>query len=76
MLVNVRAPFPGHIVNLPRVREAVEKVGNELSGVGRVLVRASGTEPVVRIMVESEDAKIVDECVDYLKRILEEEINP
>jgi hypothetical protein len=30
----------------------------------------------VRIMVESEDAKIVDECVDYLKRILEEEINP
>jgi len=76
VLVNVRAPFPGHIVNLPRVREAVEKVGNELSGVGRVLVRASGTEPVVRIMVESEDAKIVDECVDYLKRILEEEINP
>ncbi|MCS7100477.1 MAG: phosphoglucosamine mutase, partial [Burkholderiaceae bacterium] len=55
-LVNVRlAPgfdWAGH-EPLARAREAVER---ELQGRGRVLIRASGTEPLLRLMVEAEDA--------------------
>lgn len=72
--VNVKVPCPDQIVNLPKVQEAVKEISSQLAGIGRVLVRASGTEPVVRIMVESEDPAIVERCIDYLKTIVEQEI--
>ena len=70
VLVNVRVPAPRQVVKLPRVQEAIEKAAETLSGVGRVLVRPSGTEPVVRIMVESEDGSLVKDCIDYLEACL------
>ena len=42
-----------------------------LGGNGRVLVRASGTEPLVRIMVESQDESLVTWCIGYLKEVIE-----
>ncbi|MEO8101628.1 MAG: phosphoglucosamine mutase [Betaproteobacteria bacterium] len=42
-----------------RVQDAVEKAEIELAGDGRVLLRASGTEPVIRVMVEGRDAVLV-----------------
>ncbi len=74
-LVNVKAKCPGRVVTLPSVQQAIEEAGKGLAGRGRVLVRASGTEPVVRIMVESHDNKLVDECVKYLKSVIIEESN-
>jgi phosphoglucosamine mutase len=41
----------------PRVREEVERVNSRLNGQGRVLVRPSGTEPVVRVLAEAETAR-------------------
>lgn len=70
LLVNVEVPNPVEILGFPKVKQAVEKVSLDLSGVGRVLVRASGTEPVVRIMVEAEDEDLVRECAEYLEKIL------
>jgi len=66
VLVNVRLK-PGQDwkanTALPKVTAEVER---ELGGDGRVLIRASGTEPVVRVMVEARDAKQAQACADRI----------
>jgi phosphoglucosamine mutase len=47
------------------------KVENELGQSGRVLVRPSGTEPLVRVMVEAQDAKTAKAMAQRLARTLE-----
>ncbi|MGH8403341.1 MAG: phosphoglucosamine mutase, partial [Gammaproteobacteria bacterium] len=57
MLVNVRMHERVDL-ETPAIRFAVHSVEHQLNGKGRVLLRASGTEPVVRVMVESDDAVV------------------
>jgi phosphoglucosamine mutase len=52
-LVNVRVGRREGVLGAPLVEEAVERESAALRGRGRVLVRASGTEPVVRVMSEA-----------------------
>ncbi len=52
-LVNVRVRDRGAFAGADGVRAAIELEDNALSGRGRVLVRPSGTEPLVRVMVEA-----------------------
>ena len=52
VLVNVRVA-PGVDLELPRVQQAVREVAGDLGDRGRLVVRSSGTEPVVRVMVEA-----------------------
>jgi len=62
-LVNVsieRVP-PGDLLNHPRVTDAVKTCEAQLGQHGRVVLRASGTEPVIRVMVEGENAAEVGE---------------
>ncbi len=47
-----------------KIRDRIESVQESLQGRGRVLVRCSGTEPVVRIMAEGEDREHLEECVE------------
>jgi phosphoglucosamine mutase len=58
VLINVRSSGRLDLQN-SQVRSAVEDVQNKLGSRGRVVLRASGTEPVVRVMVEGEDASEV-----------------
>ena len=53
----------------------VQAVESELGGDGRVLVRPSGTEPVVRVMVEALDADAADETADRLVELVEHVAN-
>jgi phosphoglucosamine mutase len=55
VLTNVRLAGQGDVTGLPSVREAVAAAESALAGRGRVLLRPSGTEPVIRVMVEGED---------------------
>ena len=54
----------------PRLAEQKAKVEVELGRTGRVLIRGSGTEPVVRVMVESEDAERGRRCAEQLAAAL------
>jgi phosphoglucosamine mutase len=48
----------------------VEQVNQILTGRGRVLLRKSGTEPLIRVMVEAETQELVDEHVEVLAEIV------
>ena len=52
--------------------EALKKTEARLNGKGRVLLRPSGTEPVVRVMVEGEDQMLVEELANDLARVVEQ----
>lgn len=60
----------------PDIHKAVAKVNEHLKGQGRVLLRASGTEPLLRVMVEGEDAMLVqslaEDLAETIKAALEE----
>ncbi len=58
-LLNVQVERPVDLDGTPEIRDAVESVRQALGARGRVVLRASGTEPVVRVMVEGEDAAVV-----------------
>ena len=64
VLKNVRVKDKKEAQDDPAVKAAVEKVAAELGGTGRILVRESGTEPVVRVMVEAETDEICEKYVD------------
>lgn len=55
VLINVRASAPGSVASAPSVMAAVREVEARLGLRGRVLLRPSGTEPLVRVMVEAQD---------------------
>ena len=59
VLLNVKVREPVDPTRDPGVRDAVVRAESELGGRGRVVLRASGTEPVIRIMVEGEDRQQV-----------------
>ena len=58
-LVNVRVADREALDDATAVWEAVERESKGLEGRGRVLIRPSGTEPLVRVMVEAPDARRV-----------------
>ena len=77
--------YPQHMVNVACqkkidlgshvvVTEAVAQTEKKLGGRGRVLLRPSGTEPVVRVMVEGEDATIVASLTEELARVVSGEL--
>jgi len=59
VLLNVRMPRELDVLAIPAVEASVRAAEAELGGRGRVLLRASGTEPVVRVMVEGRDHSLV-----------------
>jgi phosphoglucosamine mutase len=73
ILVNVRFDGGGmDPVKHPAVIEACERVTAAMAGRGRVLLRKSGTEPLVRVMVEGEDESLVAGYADELAKLVAE----
>lgn len=54
----------------PEIRAAIEKVEEEMKGSGRVLIRPSGTEPLVRVMLEGQDVDHITELAQGLAKLL------
>ena len=70
VLKNVRVNSKPEAQNDPKVQEAVSAVAARLGETGRILVRESGTEPVIRVMVEAPDKKTCQECVDQVVDVI------
>jgi phosphoglucosamine mutase len=73
-LVNVRVRERGALQSATDVNEAVSAAGEALEGRGRVLVRPSGTEPLVRVMVEAPTDEEADEVCERLAALVEREL--
>jgi phosphoglucosamine mutase len=73
-LVNVEVADREAIADAATVWEAVEREGEGLEGRGRVLLRPSGTEPLVRVMVEAPSAKEADSVCGRLVGIVRQEL--
>jgi phosphoglucosamine mutase len=73
-LVNVRVRDRGALDGAATVTEAVSAADQALSGRGRVLVRPSGTEPLVRVMVEAPTDEEADEVCAQLVALVEREL--
>jgi len=72
-MVNVAVRNPKVIMRREKVLNAIEKAKKKIGLNGRILVRASGTEPVIRIMVESNDRSVVTSCIEYLEEVIKRE---
>lgn len=69
VLVNVRTARKD-VLQRPEIRSAIEKAHAALTGKGRLLIRPSGTEPLIRVMVEGENQAVIESMAgDLAKRI-------
>jgi phosphoglucosamine mutase len=71
---NVRVRSLVELDGSAAVREAVRAAEEELGGTGRVLVRASGTEPLVRVMVEAESEELAQRYADRIADVVRAEL--
>ncbi len=74
VLVNVRVGTPERWEDDPEILAAVARAERRLDGRGRVLVRASGTEPLVRVMTECDDAAVAHEVADRLAELVSQRL--
>lgn len=69
-LVNVKVKDKYTVMDEPQVKEAIEKVEDEMGGDGRILVRPSGTEPLLRVMAEASSLDKVDYYVNTIADVI------
>lgn len=60
-------------LNKPQLQDAIKSAEKELNGAGRVLLRASGTEPKIRVMVEGQNAKLVQKLAEQIAEVVKKE---
>lgn len=70
----VNAKVPNHrkdkYMEYPEIAQAIEKLNTKFAGEGRVLIRPSGTEPLVRVMIEGKDQKMIEKDAEELAALI------
>jgi phosphoglucosamine mutase len=74
VLINVSGVAKEKLDSSPAISTAVAKFEAELGDTGRILLRASGTEPLVRVMVEAQSDSIAKEIAEKLAKVVKEEL--
>jgi phosphoglucosamine mutase len=72
ILVNVRTS-DRDVLARQSVRDAISAAETELAGTGRLLIRPSGTEPLIRVMAEGDDAELIERVVNRVATRIEQE---
>ena len=71
----VNAKVPNHkkerYMEYPEIADAIQKLTDKFAGEGRVLIRPSGTEPLVRVMIEGKDQKMIEEEAKRLAELIQ-----
>lgn len=73
-LVNIRVTDKNGAMDVPAIAKIVAEAEAEMNGEGRILVRPSGTEPLLRVMAEAPTIEKVDYYVDKIAAVVREEI--
>ena len=75
-MINVRVSAEGKLsfYTNPTVKEAVEAAKRTLGKEGRVVVRVSGTEPLIRVMTEGADEALIEKLARETAKVIEEEL--
>ncbi len=74
ILLNVMVEHKLDIKEVPEIEEAIKNAEKRLSGKGRVLVRPSGTEPKIRVMIEGEDNKLIKKLGNDIAKVIKEKM--
>jgi phosphoglucosamine mutase len=74
VLLNVKVKQKPVLESIPDVDRAIRESERRLNGSGRVVVRYSGTEPLLRIMVEGEKDTVIKELAEDLARVIQAHI--
>lgn len=72
VLINVRVKDKNTVLDNTNVKESIEKIENKLGNSGRVLVRKSGTEPLIRVMVEAETEEVANQSASEIVNTIKE----
>ena len=71
----VNAKVPNHkkenYMDYPEIADAIAALDNKFAGAGRVLIRPSGTEPLVRVMIEGKDQRMIEEEAKKLAELIQ-----
>ncbi len=70
VLLGVNVPSKPDLQTLPVLQRAIQEKEMQLNGTGRILVRYSGTEPLLRVMVEGQDAQIIRQIAEDLVTVV------
>jgi phosphoglucosamine mutase len=70
ILLGVNVPHKPDLDTLPVLQQAIQDKERQLNGTGRILVRYSGTEPLLRIMVEGQDDRVIQEIAEDLVSVV------
>ncbi|MBO8158148.1 phosphoglucosamine mutase [Thermosyntropha sp.] len=73
ILVNVRLENKEKVLNKPEVAEVLKQAEQKLGEWGKLVVRPSGTEPLVRIMAQGHDEDLLKEVIEEIKQVIERE---
>jgi phosphoglucosamine mutase len=73
-LINVALPRKLDVLSEPQMKQALIAAEQQLNGAGRVLLRASGTEPLLRVMVEGQDKRLVESLAEHLAECVAEQV--
>ena len=57
-----------NIISHPKIRQIIKKAEKLIKNQGRLLVRKSGTEPIIRIMGESNNKSLLISCINMIKK--------
>ncbi|MCK4622024.1 MAG: phosphoglucosamine mutase [Desulfuromonadales bacterium] len=74
VLVNVRVRKKAALADIAPIKKVIDEVEAELAGKGRVLVRYSGTEPLLRVMIEGKDQLRITELADSVAEAVREHL--
>jgi phosphoglucosamine mutase len=72
VLMNVDVEKKHDIKTIPQIQEAIKTAENKLSGKGRILVRPSGTEPKIRVMLEGRDLKLITKLGKDIVKVIKQ----
>ena len=74
VMINVTLKDKSRLDNNPEIDQAISNAEQKLNGRGRILLRPSGTEPVVRVMVEGENADLVSSLATEIAAVVEQAV--